>query len=47
MNTFRTLCFGAVLFLTTSAALAQNGNMMGDTWGADGWAATAGYGCRF
>lgn len=36
MNTFRTLCFGAVLLLTTSVALAQNGNMMGDKWGG-GW----------
>ena len=41
MNTFRTLSFGAVLLLTTSAALAQNGNMMGDTWGG-GW--MGGYG---
>ena len=36
MNSFRSLCFGAVLLLTTSAALAQNGNMMGGTWGG-GW----------
>lgn len=41
MNTFRTLCFGAVLLLTTSAVLAQNGNMMGGTWGG-GW--MGGYG---
>ena len=36
MNTFRTLCFDAVLLLTTSAALAQKGSMMDDTWGG-GW----------
>ena len=41
MNTFRTLCFGALLLLTTSAALAQNGNMMGGAWNG-GW--MVGYG---
>ena len=41
MNTFRTLFFGAVPLLSTSAALAQNGNMMGGAWGG-GW--MGGYG---
>ncbi len=41
MNTFRTLCFGAMPLLSTSAALAQNSNMMGGTWGG-GW--MGGYG---
>ena len=41
MNTLRTLCVGAVPLLSTSAALAQNGNMMGGTWGG-GW--MGGYG---
>lgn len=41
MNTFRTLCFGVLLLLTSSTALAQYGSMMGDTWGG-GW--MGGYG---
>lgn len=41
MNTLRTLYVGAVPLLATSAALAQNGNMMGGTWGG-GW--MGGYG---
>ena len=41
MNTFRTLCVGAVPLLAASAALAQNDNMMGGTWGG-GW--MGGYG---
>ena len=40
MNTLRILCVGAVPLLSTSAALAQNGHMMGGTWG--GW--MGGYG---
>ena len=47
MNTLRTLCVGAVPLLATSAALAQNGNMWAAPGAAAGWAATAGYGCRF
>jgi len=35
MNTFRILSVGAMPLLSTSAALAQNGNMMGGTWGGD------------
>ena len=41
MNTLRTLCVGAVPLLSTSAALAQSGNMMGGAWGG-GW--MGGYG---
>ena len=36
MNTLRTLFVGAMPLLSTSAALAQNGNMMGGAWGG-GW----------
>ena len=36
MNTLRTLFVGAVSLPVASAALAQNGNMMGGTWGT-GW----------
>ena len=32
MNSMRTLFVGAVPLLVTSAALAQNGHMMGDDW---------------
>jgi len=32
MNTLRTLFVGATPLLSTSAALAQNGNMMGGAW---------------
>lgn len=35
MNIFRTLSVGALPLLAASAALAQNGNMMGGTWGGD------------
>lgn len=41
MNDLRTLFVGAVPLLSTSAALAQNGNMMGGAWGG-GW--MGGYG---
>ena len=41
MNNLRTLFLGAVPLLSTSAALAQNGNMMGGAWGG-GW--MGGYG---
>ena len=36
MNIFRPLFFGAVPLLSASAALAQNGNMMGGA-GGGGW----------
>jgi uncharacterized membrane protein len=35
MNVLRVLSVGAPTLLATSAALAQNGNMMGGTWGSD------------
>ncbi len=41
MNNLRTLFLGAVPLLSTSAALAQNGNMMGGARGG-GW--MGGYG---
>ena len=41
MNTLRTLFVGATPLLSTSAALAQNGNMMGGAW-SGGW--MGGYG---
>ncbi len=41
MNNLRILFLGAVPLLFTSAALAQNGNMMGGAWGG-GW--MGGYG---
>lgn len=43
MNNLRTLLSGAVPLLSTSAALAQNGNgnMMGGAW-SDGWMGGAG-----
>lgn len=41
MNTLRTLFVGAMPLLSTSAALAQNGNMMGGAWDG-GW--MGGYG---
>ena len=41
MNILRTFFVGATPLLSTSAALAQSGNMMGGTWGG-GW--MGGYG---
>ena len=41
MKTFNTLFVGAISLPAASAAWAQNGNMMGGTWGT-GW--MGGYG---
>lgn len=36
MNSLRVLVIGAAPLFASGAALAQNGNMMGDAWGG-GW----------